>query len=181
MLASDPPRSLQRSIPVASCSPRQAPSGPKRKLENDFICQLPSSIMERFAFLGTTDPCCAPQASGGPGVYVSPGQHAISTTRPICPRGREDTTTVFCSQQYLGKGSWQPLGRHPPPPHCHSQQIHKENHSIPDRSGSLLLSGQGTWRCSRPLCCWGGSRQNPTKGLVLGTQREEALMLYKTL
>lgn len=49
-------QSLSLLIPVASCSPRQAPSGPKRKLEKDFICQLPSSITEKFAFLGTTDP-----------------------------------------------------------------------------------------------------------------------------
>lgn len=76
--------------------PRWAPSGPERKLEKDFICQLPSSIPGGFASLGTAGPCDAPQASGG---QVCTCPSAVSTTWPSCPPASEERNTPLSLQK----------------------------------------------------------------------------------
>lgn len=78
---------------------RQAPSSPKKQLEKDFTCQLPSTIKESFASLGNAGPYSTPRASVGPVVSGSPGLQAVSTTGPSCPPGREERNTCLCRRR----------------------------------------------------------------------------------
>lgn len=87
------------SFPLSQGPPapsRQALSSPKKKLEKDFICQLPSSIEESFTSLGSAGPYYAPWASAGPVVSWSPGPWAVFTTRPSCPPVKEEINTCLC-------------------------------------------------------------------------------------
>lgn len=115
-------------IPVISYSLRQAPFGPKRKLGKDFNWQIALFHPERFTFLGSADPCCAPGPLGVE-VYVYPRTHPLSTTLVRCTPNQEgkklnvlqqarpcpafpfhnESTAVFSAQHYQGRGSWQRL------------------------------------------------------------------------
>lgn len=75
-------------IPVISCSLRQALFDPKRELGKDFNLQIALFYLERFTFLGSTDPCCAPGPLGVE-VYVYLRTYPLSTTLVLCNPNQE--------------------------------------------------------------------------------------------
>lgn len=186
-------------IPVISCSLRQALFDPKRELGKDFNLQIALFYPERFTFLGSADPCCAPGPLGVE-VYVYLRTYPLSTTLVLCTPNQEgkkrnvlqqarprpafpfhnESTAVFSALNITkAESAGSPSGRHPPSPCCQSQQSHEENHTILNICGCFLLPGQGT--CSGEMLkasVLTGREQAELAGLVLGDQWKEAQFLF---
>lgn len=138
------------------------PPGPRGSWGRTLICRLLSSVRRGLPPWAPQPLLCA-RASGGRGRYVPRTAHSLQ--HPLsCPPSQErkepnalqqaqpcsaspfhdENTIMVSSQHHRSRGSWQPLQRHPPSPHCQSQQPQTKHNPA-----ALQLSpppGRGAWR-----------------------------------